>query len=222
MTHEPTELYRHSPTQGYSMRPSVLRTALFAVILAIVACSETVTAPDERDPSDVRLLHVTYDYPSLATTTVSFWAVKGRASNADLWYHARPGARDSSRLVQFRVGANALDRRPDGTTIAAGDSVLITLTANDPAHMMVQFQPSGLRFSASDQPSLTIFWTACGDDVNYDGKVDGSDDVIVNQLGIWRQETPGAKWQRTSSLTVRSNHEIDTSLPGFTGYAIMF
>jgi hypothetical protein len=224
MTHATTELTRTSPTRGYRMT-HVLRTALLgftlATCLGVVSCSDPITSPDERDPSEVKLLHVTYDYPPLAETTVSFWAVKGRATGADLWYHARPGATDSTRLVEFRMGANALDRRPDGTTIAPGDSVLITLTANDPAHMMVQFQPSGLRFSATDKPSLKIYWTACGDDLNYDGRVDSSDDAIVSQLSIWRQETPGAKWQRISSVTIKPNREIDALLSGFTGYAIM-
>lgn len=222
MTHTTIVLHRTSPTQGYRMPPLRLRSALLVALIAAASCRESVTSPDVRDDGQLNLLHVTYDFPTLVTPTASFWAVKGRSTGADLWYHARPGARDSSKLVEFRVGPNALDRRPDGSSIATGDSVLITLTANDPTHMMIQFQPSGLRFAAVDQPTLKMFWTACGDDVNYDGKVDSTDAAIVGRFGIWRQETPGARWQRIASAVSNAAKEVDAQLSGFTGYALAY
>ena len=203
------------------MTRSSLRSALLVVVLA-GACSEQITSPESRDEADLKLLHTTYDYPALVTPTATFWAVKGRSSGVDLWYHARPGATDSVKFIELRVGANSLERRPDGSTIAPGDSVQITVTANDAHHMMVQFQPSGLRFAAADQPTLRMFWVACGDDLNYDGKVDASDDAIVSQLNIWRQETPGARWQRMASAVVKPNKEVNAILSGFTGYAISY
>src|SRR4051812_43362295 len=115
MTRMTTELFRTSPTQGFRMTSLRLRSALLLIaILAAVACNESITSPDERSDAELNLLHVTYDYPALANPTVNFWAVKGRATGADLWYHPRPGTSDSAKFVEFRVGANALDRRPDG------------------------------------------------------------------------------------------------------------
>jgi hypothetical protein len=204
------------------MTRTPLRFVLAVAALAAVACRDQITSPESRDESELKLLHTTYDYPGLVTPTATFWAVKGRATGVDLWYHPRPGASDSARFVEFRVGANALDRRADGSTIAAGDSVQITVTANDAHHMMIQFQPSGLRFASTDQPTLKMFWVACGDDLNYDGKVDASDDEIVSQLNIWRQETPGARWQRIASAVVKPNKEVNAKLSGFTGYAISY
>jgi hypothetical protein len=153
---------------------------------------------------------------------VSFWAVKGRSSGADLWYHARPGASDSAKFVEFRLGAGALDRRPDGTVIATGDSVLITLTATDPRHMMIQYLPTGLRFASAEQPTLKIYWIACGDDLNYDGKVDAADDAIADQLGIWRQEGTDQPWVRLTSVVAKSAKEVRSQLEGFSGYAISY
>lgn len=194
---------------------------LAAAALSLASC-DPATSPLLRDTSELNLLHVTYDYPPLAATQVSFWAVKGRTGGADLWYHARPGATDSARFVSFRLGAASLDRRPDGSAIAAGDSVLITLTATDARHMMIQFLPSGLRFSAADPPTLRIYWTACGDDLNYDGSVDASDDALIGALAIWRQEGTGQPWSRLATTTTASERELLTRLDGFSGYAISY
>jgi len=216
------------PMPGARMSRHVRRAAhaiaCGAMLLAAASCHTADTAPtdDGKDLSELHELHVTYDYPKLATPQVSFYAVKGKVSGADLWYHARPGAADSTKFVEFRLGAGSLDKRPDGSAIAMGDSVLITLTASDPTHMMIEFQPSGLKFSITDQPSLKMFWVACGDDVNYDGKVDANDDLITSQLGIWRQETPGARWFHLGSAVLKGSREIDVQLAGFTGYAIMY
>jgi hypothetical protein len=193
-----------------------------ASFLALTACSDPVAVDDGRDISELNQLHVTYDYPSLAATQVSFWVVKGKATSAQLWYHARPGAVDSLKFVDFIVPGGALDRRADGSTIAPGDSVLITLTATDPRHMMIGFEPSGLKFAATARPTLKMYWVACGDDLNYDGKVDAADVAIVGQLGIWRQETPGARWFFVGNGVVSSAREMDAQLSGFTGYALMY
>jgi hypothetical protein len=120
------------------------------------------------------------------------------------------------------MGSNSLDKRPDGSTIAVGDSVLITLTVSDPTHLIITYQPSGLQFSATDQPKLKMFYVACGDDLNYDGIVDATDDQIQSKLSIWRQEAPGLPWTVMSSTVVKTVKEVDTQLGGFTGYAISY
>lgn len=203
--------------------PAFRRAAgLAAAVLTLASCSDPATAPELRATSELHLLHVTYDYPPLASTQVSFWAVKGRAAGADLWYHKRAGATDSAKFVEFRMPAGALDRRPDGSAIATGDSVLITLTATDPRHMIIAYEPSGLKFSATEQPTLKIFWTACGDDLNYDGSVDATDDALIAQLGIWRQEGADQPWMRLASAVTKATKEVSSRLDGFSGYAISY
>jgi hypothetical protein len=206
------------------MRSSLARAGALTVaaLLTILSCHDAVTAPESRTTAELNLLHVTYDFPKLALTTVSFWAVKGKPAGVDLWYHARPGAIDSAKFVEFRLAAGALDRRPDGSAIALGDSVQITLTVTDARHMMIEYQPSGLRFSVAEPPTLKIFWTACGDDLNYDGRVDAADDAIASQLGIWRQEGAGQPWFHLPSVVVKSNREVRSQLDGFSGYALSY
>jgi hypothetical protein len=198
------------------------RCALALLALtAGLSCTDS-TGPEIRSESDLHLLRVSSGFPSLATTQVSFYAVKGRAGGADLWYHAAPGRTDSLKFVEFRMGPSSLESRPNGSAIATGDSVLITLTVADPTHLVITYEPSGLRFSSNDQPTLKMFWVACGEDLNYDGKVDAADTALAQRFSIWRQEAAGQPWLKLSSVVTAVTKEVDTRLTGFTGYALAY
>ena len=195
-----------------------------AVVLAFAGCNDS-TAPTDtttRAPSDLRLLSVPPGYPPLAKTQVSFYAVKGQTAGAEIWYHAAPGSTDSLKFLDFRLGVGSLDTRPDGSAIAVGDSVLITITVTDPTHFLLDFEPSGLKFSATDQPTLKLSFAACGADLNYDGKVDAADQAIMDSLSFWRQEAPFQPWFKLPSTVNQTVREVDAQLGGFTGYAIEF
>jgi hypothetical protein len=197
---------------------------LAAAMLAAGSCTDS-TAPDadtERAATDLRLLAAPHSAPALAATQASFYAVKGRSTGVDIWYRPAAGRTDSTKYLEFRVGTNSLDRRPDGTAIATGDSVLISLTVTDPTHFIIEFQPTGLKFSDGDQPKLKISFAACGDDLNYDGKIDDADAVMLSSLALWRQEGPFQPWFKLTSTVTASVKEIDAQLGGFSGYAIMY
>jgi hypothetical protein len=207
------------------MRFSPSRGALLcaaSLLLASCSASSDSTAPDQRAPSDLRLLQVAAGAPPLATTSVSFYAVRGRNTDVDLWYRARAGQRDSSKFLEFRLAGSSLDRRPDGSVIAEGDSVRITLTVTDPTRLVIDFQPSGLKFTAKDPARLRMRFAECGDDLNRDGKVDGDDDSVTQRLSIWRREASDQPWFKVSSAVVKSSREVDADLGGFTGYAIAY
>ena len=89
-------------------------------------------------------------------------------------------------------------------------------------HFIIDFQPSGLKFSAADQPTLKISFAACGDDLNYDGVVDAADAAMVSSLSFWRQESPFQSWFKLTSTVTASVKEVNAALTGFTGYAIMY
>jgi hypothetical protein len=206
-----------------SYRAAVGLALSLVVTSAIAACdTANVTAPEERPTSELRLLTVLPTAPLLSTTTVSFYAVKGRNAGADLWYRARLGESDSTKMLEFRMGGESLDRRPDGTAFAFGDSVRITITVVNPTNLIVDFQPSGLKFSSKDPPRLKMFFGECGDDLDRDGQVTSKDDAVEGQLSLWRQETPTAPWIKLSSLVVKENSEVDALLGGFTGYAVAY
>lgn len=211
-------------TDSHMLRHRLASLCLAVVAASVLSCADSTSpgSSDTRDPTDLRLLTAPYGTPSLAKTQVSFYAVQGKAGEADIWYHAKPGATDSLKFLEFRVGAGSLATRPDGSAIAAGDSVLITLTVTDQTHFIIDFQPSGLKFSASDRPTLKISFAACGEDLNYDGVVDTKDQTIMSSLSFWRQEAPFQPWSKVPSTVVQTTKDVNAQLGGFTGYAIEF
>lgn len=214
---------KHSPTGGtmsFNTRRGTLAALAAGVLLGCSGADST--APEERPVDGLRLLNVTADAPALVATVTSFYAVRGRNTGVDLWYRAKAGSKDSTKFLEFRLDNVSLDRRPDGTAFVEGDSVLITLTVTDPKHLVVDFQPSGLRFAAKNPGHLKMFFGQCGDDLDGNGNVDGNDDAIQNQLSIWRQESVLAPWIKVSSVEVKSNKEVDADIAGFTGYALAY
>ena len=218
---EPTS---HSPTKGFHMALPRFLAAAAVMLAATLSCSDaTAPAADtERAATDLRLLAAPYGTPPLVSTQASFYAVKGKAGGVDIWYRPAAGHADSAKFLEFRVGAGSLDRRPDGSPIAAGDSVLISLTVTDPTHFIVEFQPTGLVFSATDQATLKVSFAACGDDLNYDGRVDALDANMMASLSFWRQEGPFQPWFKVASSVATSVKEVSSALPGFSGYAMMY
>lgn len=204
------------------LRRSSILLCFVPLVVAASCNSDGATAPESRTSDDLNFLHVASGMPPISTTHVSFYAVKGRATGVDIHFHAAAGSTDSLKLLELHVGPNALDRRPDGTAIAAGDSLLISLTVTDPYHLVVDFQPAGLTFAASDRPVLTLSWAGCGNDLNYDGRVDANDDLVVSKLGIWRQEGSSLPWFKQDGVISRGEREVTTRIPGFTGYALAF
>jgi hypothetical protein len=202
----------------------IRRTLAAGVALALTACSSATDtlAPEERVEGQLRLLTVSTDAPPLALSIVSFYAVKGKNAGADIWYRPRAGQRDSTKFLEFRLGGATLDRRPDGSVIADGDSVRITVMVTDPAHLILQFQPSGLTFSSKDPARLRMFFNEVGDDLDHDGSVNSDDDDVERRLSIWRQEVPGLPWFKVASAVVKDQKRVDADLLGFTGYALAY
>lgn len=200
------------------------RVLALGVSLSLLACSSASDslAPEVRPESLLKLLTVNANAPALANGSVSFYAVKGTNASADIWYRPRAGQRDSTKFLEFRLGGATLDRRPDGSVIANGDSVRITVTVTDPAHLIVQFQPSGLTFSSKDPARLRMFFAEVGDDLDHDGHVDANDDEVEQKLSLWKQESLGLPWFKLASVLVKDSKRVDADLSGFTGYALAY
>lgn len=202
------------------------RLSLFLAlsIPAFMAACESTTDPDPdvRPTEALTFLRPAADAPPLANPSVQFHAVRGDDREVFIYYRPRPGETDSSEFVHFRVPGEALLRRPDGTAFQEGDSVLISMRVVDPARLILEFQPSGLRFSQEHPAELEISFAEADDDLDDDGDVDERDEEAEQKLSVWRQEAPGQPWYRMATVVELEIDEVDVDLFGFTGYAIAF
>lgn len=199
-------------------------------ILAMAACSTsdvggpgtpTPTVPTPGTTStQVNLLTAATGAPAIANPVVQFWAVAGVDEEVFMYYKARTSGRDSTVFLRFRVPKRALLARPNGTPIATGDSIQITITLLDPVHLEVGFEPSGLTFSPSDPARLKLSFLEADEDLNHDGKVDGSDTTIQGLLAIWKRESATQPWMKLTTIVSTGTHEVEADVTGFTSYAI--
>jgi hypothetical protein len=205
--------------------PDALTRADAGVAGPSLSRSEGTTTGTTRDgtggtSSTPTFLQSAAGAPTIANPVVSFWAKRGRRQTAEMYYHAAPGSRDSAVFFSLRLRERSLARRPDGRAFADGDSVLVTLTLVDPERMVVDCQPSGLRFSSGDPVRLKMSFLHTDDDMNHDGVVDGSDASAARRLTIWRKETAVTPWQSLASDVEIGTHEVEAEIGGFTGYVI--
>jgi hypothetical protein len=192
--------------------------ALAVAGMLMASCTDT-SSPDQPR-FDLNFLRPSLTAPPVANPVVSFYATKGQDVEAIMWYRKEPDRPDSAEFIRFRLDDNTLLARPDGSAFAPGDSVLITITLADPQRLIIDMQPSGLRFSPLKPAELKISFAEADEDVNDDGQVDDEDAAIVPQFAIWKRERSGDPWVKLSSLVEVGSHEVKAFIGGFTGYAI--
>lgn len=196
--------------------------AVVAAAAVVAACGDDPVAPMETRPTgELNILRRSVTAPPLVSNGGTLWAVKGQNRELRLFYANTGGPGSGAEFLRLRVNANTLLSRPDGSAVAQGDSVLITVNA-DPAVMSVDFQPSGLRFSAADPAELKIRWAEAGGDLNQDGKVDALDDAIRAKLAIWRREAANEPWAKLATILKLDVAEAEAKLTGFSGYAVAY
>ena len=203
-------------------RGAATLAAAVAVAAVVAACGDDPVAPTETRPAgELNILRRSAAAPPLVSNSGTLWAVKGQDRELRMFYANTGASGSGAEFLRLRVNANTLLSRPDGSAVAQGDSVLITVTA-DPTLMSVDFQPSGLRFSTSEPAELKIRWAEAGDDLNQDGKVDASDDAIRAKLAIWRREAANDPWAKLATILKLDVEEAEAKLTGFSGYAVAY
>jgi hypothetical protein len=203
---------------------------LLPLFVAASACHDDPTAPRQDSApaqavtaaSTPHFLQAKAVAPKIANPIIKFYAKNGQRRTVFMMYHARPGRRDSTDLIRFRLRENSLLRRPNGTPIRSGDSVLITLKLVDPVNLIVDFQPAGLKFNPQDPADLRIHWSETNPDVNRDGVVNQQDTALKQRIKIWRKESSTQPWVRTASLVNVPGQECELDLTGFTRYAVAY
>lgn len=201
--------------QGAALAGLILLTGL-------LACGSDSTGPDDsRLPAELNILRLAPDHPPFEATSVSFWARRGDSREGKLYFLNSEGQRGEEFAV-LKIDSQSLLARPDGSLIQVGDSVLITMTVVDQSQLLVELQPSGLRFSSSKPAELKLDYGEADDDYNGDGRVDGKDSEAELQFAIWRQEKPGDPFVRLGSVKVEDLKEVEAKLVSFSRYAIAY
>ena len=198
---------------------SLPRSLAFAALGVLIASCSDSSAPLDRR-FDLNFLRPALTAPPVANPVLSFYAKKGQDVEAIMWYQRRPDRPDSTEFMRFRLQDNSLLARPDGSAFAPGDSILITVTLTDPQRLIIDMQPSGLRFSPVKPAELKLSFEEADEDINEDGTVDDEDGAIVGLFAIWKRERESDPWVKLSSLVEVGTHEVKAFISGFTGYAI--
>lgn len=191
------------------------------VALLVSGCSDA-TGPADESVSEDQLVFLQFSAAALplAEREGSFWAVRGEGRELILRYAPEEPGEEGEEFLKFKVGGNALLRRPDGSAFADGDSVRITVRVDTTGRFLFDFEPSGLVFDPDDEAELEIRYRRADDDYNKDGRVDSEDLEVESRLSIWKQERPGEPWVRQGTVRFEDNDELKAKVTSFTGFAV--
>ncbi len=191
---------------------------LTIALLAALGCSDGTAPAGNAVPT---IVGVPPSAPALWQSTVSFYAKRGEDREGSLYFQGAAGGL-GDRFARLRIGAASLLARPDGTPIALGDSVLITMRAVSASQLLIELDPSGLKFDPADPAILEMSYAVTNGDLDGDGQVSVADTVIAGELAIWRQEVVGAPFVRLPSTRLLDLEEVTAELGGFSRYALAY
>ncbi|MEO7987753.1 MAG: hypothetical protein ABI766_14575 [Gemmatimonadales bacterium] len=189
-----------------------------------VSCSDSSGPPGDttKPPAELTIVRLAQTSLPLFNPVDSFYAKRGENREVRIFFQDEATGGPGEEYLRLKVDAPSLLARPDGTLFQDGDSILIHVAVVDPAQLLFEMQPSGLRFSADKPARLKIHYDHANDDFNEDGHHDGVDDSIETTLGIWRQETPSDPFVRLGAAVVTELKEIEADIQGFSRYALAY
>lgn len=128
-------------------------------------------------------------------------------------------AATSRRFLLLEIPPFALRERPDGSRIAWGDSVEVTVSV-DRRRFLVSLEPTGLTFDRRNPVRLTIWYHYANRVYGRDGDDDGEDDEIAsNRLGLFYQDH-GGFWRPCTADHVIDDRRFEGLLRHFSNYAV--
>lgn len=191
---------------------------LTIALLAALGCSDGTAPAGNAVPI---IIGVPPSAPPLWQSTVSFYAKRGEDREGSLYFQGAAGG-PGDRFARLRIGAASLLARPDGTPIALGDSVLITVRPVSASQLLIELDPGGLQFDPADPAILEMSYAATGGDLDGDGQVSQADTLIAGRLAIWRQAVAGAPFVPLPSTRLPDLEEVTAQLNGFSRYALAY
>lgn len=195
------------------------RSALLAVALcawSAASCDNPAGSRQVRE-SELVFVRAAANAPPLDSQVVHVWAKAGENRQAVIRYQ-KVGNYGGDICMEFKIPGNGLWKRPDGSTVQKGDSVLITITVVNPDQFNFRFEPAGLRFDPDHPAGLRVSYKWADPDFNGDGTVDGRDEDF--DFGFWRQEADGLDWFELGEVKDADLEELRVDIRGFTKYAL--
>lgn len=202
-----------------ALRRLLIPLAVTVSAAAALACSDS-SGPDPS-PTELTIVRLAPDAPPLAQTQISFWAKYGQSVEEKMWFQDDVGE-NGEEFLRFKIPSNGLLTYPDGRAFGVDDSVRITIRMIDPARLLFEMSPSGLRFNPDEPAELEIEYAESDDDLNDDGEIDDEDAQLETQLAVWRQATLDADFVRLITRLEVDLEEIEADIVGFSRYAIAY
>ena len=200
------------------MRIRRIPTLLGAALCAWAAAScDNPAGPKQVPGSELTFIRAAANAPPLDSLVVHVWAVAGENRQAVIRYE-KVGNYGGDICLEFKIPGNGLWKRPDGSVVAKGDSVLITITVVDPKQFNFRFEPSGVQFRADHPAELRVSYKWADPDRNGDGVVDSRDERF--DFGFWKQETDASNWIETGTVKDADLEELRADIRSFTRYAL--
>jgi hypothetical protein len=211
-----------------------LRHFLIALALALFAagCADTtgplpaaIQAPlaeTQSEPSsfgDVHILQQAPTAPPLETYQVSFWARHDKESTVAVDYRPAAGQSVGQPFLRFHIPKWGLKWGPDGRRLWGADSIFITMTI-DSLNLSVDFQPSGVVFSDVFSAGLVVWYVNANPDLNGDGVVDSTDQMLEQQLALSEEPTKLIGWFKVATKNDTTQKYVATEVHHFSQYAV--
>ena len=207
------------------MRAQSLLLPMTLLAAGLLACSDsTGGGGNTRPPSQLTFIRLAPTAPVLCADSVGFWAVKGVGVEAALEFPEAGStcAGETEDFLRLKLDAASLATLPNGTPIATGDSVFISIVWVGNDTIMFHLAPTGLTFDPAHPAKLKIEYGEAGDDLDEDGDTDAADAQVESEMSIWRQPTLSDDFVKLGTVKSEDTNEIEADLNGFSRYAIAY
>jgi len=173
-------------------------------------------------PGSLNYLHLAPTAPPLCADSVGQWFVKDpQGSDQELALQfpengnlGNCAAGSNEDFIRIKVDKDGLSKRPDGSVIADGDSVFISIVwVGGDSTLLFELQPGGLVFNPARPTELKI---------GFGESEEVSDTGVISQIAIWRQATLADDFVKLNSNTLDVEQELEVKINGFSRYAIAY
>lgn len=203
-------------------------TLILAAAVAIAACSNSSTGDAPGVPtSELTALRLPVTAPALCADSVGAWFYKttnGDEKEIALQFPEEGDdcTGETEDFLRLRLDRRSLATLPDGTPVAIGDSVFISVKWVGSDSILFRMTPSGLRFTPGNEARLKIEYGELNGDLDEDGGHDEDDDEIETRIDIWRQEEGDSVWFSVGTVKLEDEDEIEGELRGFSRYMLAY